>query len=80
MDQETFYLVYCSRGNNEIKKKMSWKKYLGYISLDGKSKGYHFIPKDLITKVPTKCPFGHPIKENLTVTIDTPVRMDIPNK
>jgi hypothetical protein len=48
---------------------MSWKKYLKYMSFDGHSEGYHNIPIELTNKVPTKCPFGHPIKENLTVMI-----------
>jgi len=69
MESFRFYRVYCSKCNKDVKRKMSWKKYLKYMSFDGHSEGYHNIPIELTNKVPTKCPFGHPIKENLTVMI-----------
>jgi hypothetical protein len=49
---------------------MSWKSYLKYVSLDGKSRGYHNIPTELTDVPPVKCPFGHPIKGKIIVVID----------
>ena len=66
----TIYRVYCSECNKEKKAKMSWGKYLKYITFDGKSKGYHEIDASYVSKVPTKCPFGHNINEKRTTIID----------
>lgn len=65
-----YYKVYCSTCNRNVKSKMSWKRYLKYISFDGRSKGYHYIPIDLTNGVPNKCPFGHPVKNEFTVIIE----------
>jgi hypothetical protein len=52
MEQPIIYQVYCSKCNKDIKKKMSWIKYLKYITFDGKSKGYHEIDHDLVGAKP----------------------------
>ena len=67
---EKAYRVYCSTCNRDIKRKMTWKKYISYIAFDGKTKGYHEISIDLLNTEPTTCPFGHPIKSKLTVVIE----------
>ena len=69
MESEQVYRVYCSTCNRDMKKKMSWKRYLKYISFDGRSKGYHYIPSFLVGDEPKNCPFGHPIKDEYTVII-----------
>ena len=66
---EDVYKIYCSNCNRDMKKKMSWVKYLNYMSFDGRSKGYHYIPINLVSKEPNKCPFGHPIKSEFTLLI-----------
>jgi len=67
--EEEFYKVYCSKCNSEMKKKMSWTKYIKYISCDGRSKGYHQIPFALLDKTPTACPFGHPVKREMITIV-----------
>ena len=59
---DKFYRLYCSKCNSNVKKRMTWKKYIYYMSFDSKSKGYHDIETSLVDNKPSKCPFGHPIK------------------
>ena len=69
------YKIYCSTCNKETKKKMTWYKYIKYISFDRKSKGYHeiypeyIVNKDEKTGGPSSCPFGHKINTNKTIII-----------
>ena len=64
------YRIYCSKCNKEQKNKMSWKKYLYYMAVDGRSKGYYSVESSLIENVsesgPKKCPFGHKINSKHT--------------
>ena len=48
---------------------MSWRKYLFYLTIDGKSKGYHDIDSTLVDVEPTKCVFGHDINTKRTKII-----------
>lgn len=66
MTEEVAYRVYCSTCNKEMKKKMSWRKWLSYMTFDGRSKGYHEIDQSFISGEPDKCPFGHPIRTKRT--------------
>lgn len=63
------YRIYCSTCNKEKKSKMSWSRYLRYLAIDGKSKGYQEIDSDLVKNAPTKCIFGHAINTSRTVII-----------
>lgn len=59
-----------------MKDKMSWKKYLYYVTTDGKSKGYQDIETSLLAAEPTKCIFGHNIDTNKTKTIIKTLSLD----
>ena len=48
---------------------MSWRKYLYYLTIDGKSKGYHDIDSTLVDAEPTKCLFDHDINTKRTKII-----------
>lgn len=69
METSCTYRVYCSKCNKDQKKKMSWRKYLYYMTIDGKSKGYYDIDSSLVAAEPTKCPFGHEIDTKRTRVI-----------
>ena len=69
METSCTYRIYCSKCNKDKKKKMSWGKYLYYVTTDRKSKGYHEIDSSFVSKEPTKCPFGHEINTQHTKTI-----------
>lgn len=69
MESSCTYRVYCSKCNKDQKKKMSWSKYLYYMTVDGKSKGYHDIDTDWVADVPNKCIFGHEINTKRTKII-----------
>lgn len=69
MENEKMYRVYCSKCNKDMKKKMSWRKWLGYITFDGRTKGYHDIDPSLINGEPSSCPFGHHIRTRRTKLI-----------
>jgi len=66
----TIYRVYCSKCNKEKKSKMAWGRYLKYITLDGKSKGYHEIDASYVREEPSTCPFGHNIDTKRTRIIN----------
>ena len=69
MESEKIYRVYCSKCNKNIKKKMSWGKYIKYMTMDSRSKGYHEIDAFFVNGEPTKCPFGHPLRTERTKLI-----------
>jgi len=55
------YRIYCSQCNKDAKSKMSWSKYIYYMSWDSKTKGYHNIEASLWSDEPTTCPKEHKI-------------------
>lgn len=63
------YKIYCSKCNADAKSKMSWAKYLYYMSTDSKGKGYHTIKCNLWESEPTKCPLSHDINKDRTKVI-----------
>ena len=69
MDESLIYRVYCSKCNMEKKAKMSWKRYLKYITFDRKTQGYHEIDASYVREEPSKCPFGHTIDQKRTKII-----------
>lgn len=60
------YRIYCSQCNKDAKSKMSWSKYIYYMSWDSKTKGHHNIERNLWSDEPTTCPSGHQIDINRT--------------
>jgi hypothetical protein len=66
----TYYSVYCSTCNAEQKRKMSWLKYIKYMTLDGRGKGRHEIDAKYVKGEPSVCPFGHQINPKKTRLIE----------
>ena len=65
------YRVYCSTCNKAMKSKMSWNKWIKYMTFDGRSKGYHEIDSSFVAGEPSVCPFGHPLRTERTIIIDS---------
>lgn len=69
------YRIYCSQCNKERKKKMSWGRYLYYVTIDNKTRGYQYYDDSFLdgysNGFPTKCAFGHPIDPSRVRTISS---------
>jgi len=66
----TYYSVYCPTCNAAQKRKMSWFKYIKYVTLDGRGKGRHEIDASYVKGEPSVCPFGHQINTKRTKIIE----------
>ena len=60
------YRIYCSICNKNNKKKLGWVRWLKYVTMDRKSKGYIEIDGSFVNHEPYVCPFGHKIDPKKT--------------